>query len=297
VDAKPRLSNYLEWSDEGRSAIWRHLVAVVVGYLGLQWGSIPLLLLVQRYMGDPTTEPIALEFTFAGMIIVVLLLVKFLLGRPSWSVALPSWPPRLADYAVGIGVWWVGMAAMYLALVIPFGRLTYRGWESYSGTALVLSLLTIVGVAIQTGAEELYFRGLFAQATRRITRLIPVVIGVQALFFAQLHAGNVKAWGGGFTAMLPYIATAVALGWAAWRSGSLMMPMGMHFANNIALYLLVSTEGDVTKLATPFVAQTPEPARAIAEAIGQAVIVIVAVELIARRRAAKNSASVEEAPA
>jgi membrane protease YdiL (CAAX protease family) len=151
----------------------------------------------------------------------------------------------------------------------------------------VLSLLTIAGVAIQTAAEELYFRGLFAQATRRITKLVPLVIGVQAVFFAQLHAGNVKAWGGGLTAMIPYIAVAVAFGWAAWRSGSLVMPMGMHFANNIALYLLVSTEGDVTKLATPFVAQTPEPARAIAEAIGQAVIVIVAVEFIARRRAAK----------
>jgi len=43
------------------------------------------------------------------------------------------------------------------------------------------------------------------------------------------------------------------------------------------------------RFAAPFVAQTPEPARAIADALGQAVVVIVAVELLARRRAARAS--------
>jgi uncharacterized protein len=282
---KPKFRNYLKWSDEGRSSVWLYLIAVILGYLGLQWGSIPLLLLLGRFMGDPATEPIALEFTFAGQLIVVLLIVKFLLGRPSWSVALPSWPPRWADYGVGMAIWWAAMALFYLAL-IPFGRLTFQGWSSFSGAGLLLFLVTIVGVVIQTGAEEIYFRGLLAQATRRITKWIPVVLVVQALFFAQLHGGNVKAWGGGIAAMTPYFATAIALGWAASRSGSVLMPMGMHFANNSAIFLFVSTKGDVVKTSTPFVAQQPSIAIGITEAIIQAIIVIVVVEFIARRRVA-----------
>jgi uncharacterized protein len=229
---------------------------------------------------------VALEYSFAGVVIVVLLIARFLLGRPGWSVALPSWPPRWADYGVGMAIWWAGMAVIYLAL-IPLGRLTFHGWSSLAGAGLLLALATIVGVAIQTAAEELYFRGLLAQATRRITKWIPVVIGVQALLFAQLHAGNIEGWGGGIPAMAPYFATAVALGWTAWRSGSLMMPMGMHFANNVVLFLLVSTSGDVVKASTPFVARQPSVVLGIGEAFLQAVIVIVLVEIMARRRAAK----------
>jgi uncharacterized protein len=241
--AKPKFRDYLKWSDEGRSSVWLYLIAVILGYLGLQLGSIPVFLVLGRFLGEAAaTGFVAVEYTFAGVIVVVLLVVKFLLGRPSWSVALPSWPPRWADYGVGMAIWWAAMTPFYLALIL-FGRLTFQCWSSFSGEGLLLFLVMIVGVAIQTGAEEIYFCGLLAQVTRRITKWIPVVLVVQALFFAHLHGGNVKAWGGGIAAMTPYFATAMALGCATWRSGSLMMPMGMHFANNSTLFLLVSTKG------------------------------------------------------
>lgn len=281
---EPVFRHYLDWSQQGRSAIWLYLIAIVIGYLGLQWGSIPTMILAGSYINDPLIGPLVLELSFVGLVASVLLVTKFLLGRPSWSVAIPAMPPRWRDYAIGMLIWWAGMLLMYLLLVVPFGRITFHGWDAFAIKMLPLIAAIIIAVMVQTAAEELFFRGLVMQATRRITRWIFVVITVQALWFAQLHAGNVSAWGGGYLAMTPYFATAVALGYAAWRSESLIMPMGMHFANNIVLFLLVRTEGDVTLLATPFVAQTPEPWRAIAEAAGQALIVIVAVEWLARRR-------------
>lgn len=281
------ISSYLEWSDEGRSAIWRYVVAVVLGFVLWTLGSAPAVLLLQDFLSDPATESVAFEYTFVIGFVAVPLIVWLLLGRPGWSVALPAWPPRLLDYGLGIGIQWVVMTVMYLALVLPFGRLSYRGWDAEMSAGLPILVATIVGFAIQTGFEELYFRGLVAQATRRLVKWTPAVIGVQALFFAQLHVGNVEAWGGGITAMLPYLAAALALGWAAWRTGSLLISMGLHMGNNLFLVLFVNTEGDVIQSVAPLVAQTPEPARAIAFAVGQALLAVAAVELVVRRRAAR----------
>jgi uncharacterized protein len=278
--ANPIFRHYLDWSQQGRSSVWLYLIAIVIAYLGLQWGSIPTMILAGSYINDPLIGPLVLELSFVGLIVSVLLATKFVLGRPSWSVAIPALPPRWRDYALGMLIWCSGMLLMYLLFVVPYGRITFQGWSGF-GTAIIPIIFAIIlTVMVQTAAEELFFRGLVMQATRRVTRWI----FVQALWFAQLHAGNVSAWGGGYLAMTPYFATAVTLGYSAWRSGSIIMPMGMHFANNIVLFLLVRTDDDVTLLATPFVAQTPEPWRAISEAIGQALFVIIVLEYLARRR-------------
>jgi len=89
--------------------------------------------------------------------------------------------------------------------------------------------------------------------------------------------------------MVPYLVPALAWGWIAWRTGSLLMPMGLHFANNAFLVLFVNTKGDVLQTVTPFIAETPTIERAALFAVGQAALTIVAVEWIVRRRAARAS--------
>jgi membrane protease YdiL (CAAX protease family) len=279
--SRPR--HYLDWSGKGRCSIWLYFLAVILGYLGLQWGSIPVLLLAGDHINDRLFGPALLELSFAGFIVTVLLTVRLILGRPAWSVGVPAWPPRWIDYLAGMLMWWAGMLLMYLIFVIPFGRVSFQGWGVFSGALIPYLAAITVGVMVQTAAEELFFRGLLMQATRRATAWLPAVIGVQALWFAHLHAGNVSAWGGGYMAMLPYFATALALGWAAWRSGSLLLPMGMHFANNIALFVLVKTEGDVVEASTPFIAQAASPASASVQAIGQALMMIALIEYLHKR--------------
>lgn len=281
------IRHYLEWSDRGRSAIWRQVVAVVLGFSAWVIGSAPAVALLGRLINDPRTGAAAFEYTFVVGFLAVPLIVWLLLGRPAWSVALPSWPPRLADYGLGIAIRWAVMIVMYGVLLAPAGRLTYRGWGGALAGGAPLLLATVVGFAVQTGFEELYFRGLVAQATRRITKWAPAVIGVQALFFAQLHAGNVEAWGHGVLSMTPYFLAALTFAWAAWRTGSLLMSMGLHFANNAFLVLFVNTRGDVIQSAAPFVVETPDVAHAIVFAVGQAVLTIAAIELSTRKRSTR----------
>src|SRR5271166_2617412 len=83
------------------------------------------------------------------------------------------------------------------------------------------------------------FRGLIAQFTRRIVNSVTLVVLVQALIFGALDVGNVRAWGGSPLGMVPYVLAVAAWGWAAWRTGSLLVPAALHFANNAGNVLAV----------------------------------------------------------
>jgi hypothetical protein len=282
------VGHYLDWSVEGTPAIWRYLLAVVLGFVIWTLGGVPEILLLGRFLEDPVTSALVLQYSFLIGLVTLPLLARLLLGRPWFSLALPSWPPRVKDLFTGMGVQWAVMIVLYLLTVAPFGRMSFRGWDGQFFTTLTMLTLAVVGFFIQTGFEELYFRGLLAQATRRVVTWAPVVIGLQAALFAQMHASNVAAWGGGLGAMIPYFCAALGFGWAAWRTGALTMSIGLHMGNNMFLTFLVATEGDVLGATAPFVAVTPEPLRAWLFAAAQLLLVVASVEWLTRRRRVRS---------
>ena len=73
------IHNYLEWSDQGRPAIWRYLVAIVLGFLFWMWGSIPAIILLQGCLKDPAAKSIAFEYTFVIGFVAIPLIVRYLL--------------------------------------------------------------------------------------------------------------------------------------------------------------------------------------------------------------------------
>jgi len=105
--------------------------------------------------------------------------------------------------------------------------------------------LFLKGAAIQTGAEEFMFRGYLPQAVYRFTTWPWLIYGIPSYLFAQLHMGNVGALGGGWLAYMPYFSIALLWGWLAWRTGSLWLGWGMHYANNVFLVLLIGSHDDV----------------------------------------------------
>ena len=116
------------------------------------------------------------------------------------------------------------------------------------------------------------FRGYLTQFMRRLSKHPAVFIGVPALVFAAPHIANVESLGGGPLVLLPYFATGLLYGWAAYRSGSLYMSWGLHFNNNLFNLLVVGTEDDILKSAAPL--QFPGPDLAVTTVIilGQAAL-------------------------
>jgi len=186
---KTPIQNYLEWSHEGKSAIWRYVLAVVLGILAFMVGSMVSIFIFDPLNINILEDPVAFYYTFVIGFVAVPLIVRFLLGRPAYSVALPSWPPNLRDYGLGILIQWMAMSIAYIALV----DVSYLGFEPITAGVILKLILALVGIFITTTFEEMYFRGLLIQATWRVTKWLPVVFGVQAYFFAQLHLGNMDS--------------------------------------------------------------------------------------------------------
>jgi membrane protease YdiL (CAAX protease family) len=66
-----------------------------------------------------------------------------------------------------------------------------------------------------------------------------------------MHGGNLTAFGTGPIQLAPYLLLGAVLGWAAWRSGSLWLPYGLHWANNTYSQLLIGNLGDVLPSGAP----------------------------------------------
>ncbi len=129
-----------------------------------------------------------------------------------------------------------------LLLVWPVPGRAFDAWLS----ALPLALLL---VALQTGAEELLFRGYLQQqlAARFGSPLIWAV--VPSLVFGALHyapsSAGANAWMVAGAAALFGLAAADLTA----RTGSIGAAWGFHFANNVVALLLVATDGALSGLA------------------------------------------------
>ncbi|TCP60946.1 hypothetical protein EV663_107122 [Rhodovulum bhavnagarense] len=121
-------------------------------------------------------------------------------------------------------------------------------------TWLRLLPLALVLIVIQTGSEELIFRGYLQQQLAARFAARAIWMGLPALIFAALHfnpAAGANAW----FIMATVLAFALAAADLTERSGSLGIAMGWHFVNNVSAILMCSVKGTITGLAlyvTPF---------------------------------------------
>lgn len=273
------VENYLEWAHRGKPDLWRYTIAVVLGFV-LSLYVLPIffgvLLAVQKVFEISQQGVLLLSF-FPGLVFI-LLLVRLLLVRPAWSVALPSWPPSGRMLLVGllIGLL-VGLAPP------PFVHFQFEGFAALRSTGPLFISLTLAGLLVQTAMEEILFRGLIQQAAFRVTgRAWPAIL-IQALIFGILHISNIGAWNNNPLAMLPYLVTALSWGWIAARTGSLLVPWMLHFTNNASTTFIVGVRGDVLHSIGPFSIEPPTLDIAILISFMQAALWVGLVEIYVRR--------------
>ncbi|SFH09392.1 hypothetical protein SAMN04488020_106221 [Palleronia marisminoris] len=253
-----------------KPALWRLalgivlMVAVIVAWGAALLGGVYLLdggtavRAALRSMVTPEAPAgtLLLLATFIGMAAAPVIAARLLHGRGTASLIGPR--VRAARH---FG-WAVALVAMvYMASLLLFGlgappepNLTPDLWAKLLPLALVL-------VLIQTGAEELIFRGYLLQQLAARFPLRVVWLVLPAVVFGALHYDPVTA---GDNALL-IAGSAAAFGLAAAdltaRTGSLGAAWGLHFANNVAALLIVATKGTITGLAlyvTPYAADDVE---------------------------------------
>jgi membrane protease YdiL (CAAX protease family) len=205
------------------------LAAVVAATLALLWG-------VPALFGILLTNPAVAEMpgallesaftlaTFLPMGLFALVAIKF------WRVPLPigSSPTMLGGAGLAIGV--VGFA-LSLALCAIAGTAN-EGPAAPQGFGLIL--LEAALLLLQSGAEELTFRGFLQADLSRRWSSTPAVI-VAAVTFAALHFVAAASEPMSFVTML---LGGLLFGFAYARSGSFLMAWMIHFGWNSAEELL-----------------------------------------------------------
>lgn len=246
--------NYVEWSDRGRAGVGRYLIgALTMVVVFFAVGAIPSLVLAAAL---PDSEHSVIQTTVivvSGFVIpffAIPVLTQWLHRRPWWSVAMPWRTVRGWDFTAGflvsavVGLVSVGLAGMVGMIDLEWVGFDWSVW-------VPMLVIALVGLAIQTGSEEMLFRGYLTQFVRRLSKHPVVFVSVPALLFAAPHISNAKSLGGGPLVMVPYFVTGLLYGWASLRSGSLYMSWGLHFNNNLFNVLVVGTTDDILKPAAP----------------------------------------------
>lgn len=249
-----------------RPQIWRLVLGCIVLVLvALLWivGSFAAIWL--RADADTAMETVAalvqpdtpaatmlLLSTFIGMALAPWIAVRLLHRR---SLASLFGPRGRVLRHFGAAV--LAVTGLYAASLL----LWFTGFEAVPNLspALWLSLLplSVPLILVQTGAEEMIFRGyLMQQIAARIPWRVAYMVAPSVLFGA-LHydpttAGAnalAVAGGAGLFGLVAADLTRV--------TGSLGAAWGLHFANNTLAILLVSTQGTITGLSlyvTPYAA-------------------------------------------
>ncbi len=247
-----------------RPQLWRLVLglvlmaAVFVLVAGAAAGALVLVLgraeagAMLRRMLDPVTPlgTILLLSTFVGMALAPVAAARLLHGRGAATLFGPARRTArhfalaaglvVALYTVSLLAWTIGFA--------PERNLAPGLW-------LLLLPLGLLLVLIQTGAEEMVFRGYLMQQLAARFPHPAIYMGLPAVLFGVLHFDPLtmaaNAW--------LVVASAGLFGLAAADltrvTGSLGAAWGLHFANNCVAILVVATQGTITGLAlyvTPY---------------------------------------------
>jgi uncharacterized protein len=120
-----------------------------------------------------------------------------------------------------------------------------------------LFLVCAIMLPIQTGTEELIFRGYLVQGLSQVFKngIVPLII--TSCLFGLAHMTNPEAKTYGWLVMFPYYAVfGFFLGAITLLDEGLELAMGIHCANNLISGLLVTSPNGVLKTDAIFVAST-----------------------------------------
>jgi uncharacterized protein len=239
-----------------RAETWRTALGfllIVVAYLGIT-GALGWAMLASGMLqpdagaGSAGSDPrpmLILLFGFGGGWLGLWLVLRLLHDRSLRSVM--GHPPRvLADFVLGAVVLF-GVGGGLTVLALPWlppleSALPPLAW-------LMLLPLALVAVAIQTGAEEVVFRGYLQQqlAARFASPLVWMLL--PSVLFGLAHLAPESF---GAATWLVVAATGlfglIAADLTA-RTGSVGLAWGMHFANNVLAILVVSAAPGMDALA------------------------------------------------
>jgi membrane protease YdiL (CAAX protease family) len=240
------MSVYFDFASRGKNDWWRYplclVAASLLAILGLAISGIVLVVLrlLPSDFAAQMQQPkniwpffLGIAATFGAMT-AGLMVAAVLIHRKRPADMMGRW--RWGYFAWGLGIWMVVQAALAIidALIAPHGfHLSAAG-----GTA-GLAVSALVGIPLQTFAEEFIFRGYLTQGLLlAFKKPLPAAIA-SGLLFGSVHIAN----GGSQTINAVMFGIVCAL--IAIRTGGIALTWGLHLANNYFGAVFVVSGNDV----------------------------------------------------
>lgn len=201
---------------------------------------LPLEAAASYALGDTPSALIAQLLTFGIYIIALAALTRKLHNRGFWSLVGP----------VGEAVDHFKVVAWSVAVILAVQTILPPGidFEEISIIRPILPWMmwipvTIIALIVQTGAEEIYFRGYMQQQLACMSDKRWVWMGLPSVLFGASHYMN----GFGPADGVIYAIWATCLGLACAdltaRTGNIGAAVGLHLSNNLFAVLLVGVDG------------------------------------------------------
>ncbi|MEM1388427.1 MAG: CPBP family intramembrane glutamic endopeptidase [Pseudomonadota bacterium] len=178
-----------------------------------------------------------LLFSFITLYAAVIVVVRFLHQRSAATLVGP-----LRETVIGF---WVALricAAVQAVLLLVALSVLDIEWQLNLGFWLLLMPLACAGLFIQTGAEEIVFRGYLLQQSAA-SAPSPWVWGLgPAILFAAAHYSSSIPPGAVVLVMVSLVVFALLATDLVAISGNIGAAWGMHFASNFVWLLIIGTD-------------------------------------------------------
>jgi len=249
---------------------------------------------LEMFSGEFTTSSLADETTFLAALAVVLsalaaglLLAAMLVYRRGPAAFL--WPRPHG----GVGLFLVGFGVMFLvALALwpvmqwlePGGPGPLLDASETLNARLTYAGAAAVGLLAAAAAEEIAFRGVLLRITGGFTRHLTLILLINGVLFSAVHLDPDPV------AFVARAASGMVWAWAALRLGSLAFAIGAHLANNLFIALMLAP---ISEAAQP---GQDLPLEVLGLEAVSLIVVLIAVEVLARRRPGRASTGAPAAP-
>jgi uncharacterized protein len=234
-------NDFIEISRTGKNSGWLYLAGFVIVLIAATIFSFPTVLVTDLKTQKPTVAghwylAVAI-LQFVGIIVGLWFATKFLHNRPFKTLITPLAEINWKRIAISSGLWFGITVAVELLFYGLFP-------EMYSFSLKINDFLPALMVGllllpIQTTAEELLFRGYILQGIG--SKNIWAGIIVSGVLFGLAHGLNPETQKVGFfIGMSYYISVGLFFALLTIFDKKIELPMGIHAANNIYSFLVVS---------------------------------------------------------
>ncbi len=267
--------DFIQQGFKGKRAWYLYGIVTVLVFTAWQFiGMLPLLV-TMYIMSDDTamfSEALEKDFTVVGMdnnTYFILVIFSFFVALASLFIGVRKFHKKPAKTIITsrhdfdwMRFWYAfKVFGIVSVCIVGIGILLapeHYIWNFKPGPFFSLLMISICFLPLQTGFEELLFRGYYMQGFAMLFKNKWAALLLTSLIFGLMHGANPEVAELGYITMVFYIGTGLFFGIVTLMDDGTELALGLHTINNIIAAIFVTTDWTVFKTDALFI-DTSEP--------------------------------------